>query len=499
MLRGKVKKLAPPPRKKGIDDRPDLSNLPEGRVSWSPESSPNIRGVIEHIGKSYRVVSPQFIRDAIPVLRALVALNPDISQALDNVVSLANPGHKVYFDRKVPTDQVDAMRNHLTNKRMDWAPGQAGIDGLVNKWLSQIMVSGALSNEWVPNSTLTGIEANILLDPENIVFKLDSRQTKYEPYQRVLNGIIPNSPENLIKLNTNTYRYYSLTGDGESPYAIPPYLPVIPRIQTQNRMNTNIDFIVDTMGLIGFLEVLIQKPTQTGALSSATKYKQELDNLLKSAKDKVLGGLKDGVVVGFDGDHHFNFNTAAKNFDGVTKLYQENELQIASAAKQDASLWGRGYSTSETQITVVFMKLISQLKNIQNLVKANLEFGYGLELKLAGFRFDNLKVVFNRTTLTDDLKFQQAEEIKIRNTIDKFVLGIIDLDMAADELGYETPAELKPLVPIELLAGGKPEEPAGTKTQSAGKKKEQGVKKRKSESDSKKKTQPVEKRSRSKK
>ena len=481
--------------KKAIDDRvlPENSSLPEGRVSQSPHKSMSMRGMITDVGNTYRIVSPAFLREVIPIIRALVALNPDVSQALDNVVSLANSGHKIYFDRKVPTEQADAMRNHLENKRKDWAPGCPGIDGLVNKLFSQVMISGALSNEWIPNNTLTGIESCMLLDPEKIEFKLNDRQTKFDAYQRVDNTIIPNIKDSIIKLNPATYKYFSLTGDGESPYAIPPYLPVIPRIKTQNKMNNNIDFIVDTMGLIGFLEVLIQKPMKTGAISNQAKYDAYLNSLLTQAKNKVVGGLKDGVVVGFKDDHEFKFNTAAKNYDSVSTLYQENELQIASGAKQDAALWGRGYSTSETQISVVFMKLLAQLKNIQNIVKHNLEFGYGLELRLAGFKFDWLRVAFKPSTLQDELKYQQAQEYLIKNVKEKYLLGIIDQDMMADELGYETSAQKEPLVSADVLAGQKDQvlpTTAGTGSPSTSKRSAQ---KKKSEKTSKAKSKPAKK------
>jgi hypothetical protein len=141
-------------------------------------------------------------------------------------------------------------------------------------------------------------------------------------------------------------------------------------------------------------------------------------------------------------------------------------------------MWGRAYSSSETQITVVFIKMISELKNIQNLIKGMLEFGYSLELELAGFNFESLEVKFNRSTIQDDLKFQQAEEIKIRNTKDKLVLGIISQDMAADELGYEKPSSAKPMVSWDVLAGQKDPEAGGALATDGTKKKADAKKKK---------------------
>ena len=436
---------------KGIDDRPKVSALPSGR-----SSEPDYDGIEhEYVRNNYALVTPQFLTELIPLIRGLAQGNPDVSQALHNIVSLGNTGHKIFFDRQVKEKLVDEMRNHLVNKRKKWAPGQAGMDGLVNKLFSQLLIGGALSSEAVIEESLEGIRSVMLINPERIVFKLSPDKITYEPYQRLKSTLLPNRSrvdQDLIKLNPNTYQYLALNGDGEAPHGIPPYLPVVKRIETQGHMNQNIDFIVDIMGLIGFLEVKIQKPDEDGT-ENEDSYRSRLQKLLDDAKKNVLGGLKDGVVAGFVDDHEFNFNSAARNFEGVTELYKNNEMQIASALKQDASLWGRDYGTSEAKANITFIKMLSELRNIQNVVKTHLEWLYTLELKLAGYNFDYLTVSFNRSTLQDDYKFQQAEEIKVKNVLYKYCSGIISIDQAADELGYEAPFAKKPLVPLEMLIG----------------------------------------------
>jgi hypothetical protein len=476
-----------PTKSTGIDDRPDIKALPAGR-----QSEPNTgTGSILSINDQFSVVSPQFMVELIPIIRALVQLNPDVSQAVWNIASLGNTGHKISFDRKVPTEQVDKMRNHLINKRKNWASGQAGMDGLVTKMFYQILISGALSNEWVPNNLLTGIQVCALINPENIVFKLDKGRAKYIPFQKSKNAIIGEAPELGLKpLNENTYKYLGLSGDEELPYGIPPYLSVIPRIKAQTHMDNNIDFIVDMLGLVGFFEALVSKPDiEDGETDKA--YQARLDTYIKQAKSRIMGGVREGVVVGFKDDHEFKFNSASKAYGEVVEIYKNNELQIASALKQDASLWGRDYSSSEGTMGIVFMKMLSELRNIQNLIKTNLEFGYALELRLAGFNFDYLTVQFNRSTIQDDLKYQQAEEIKVRNVKDKYIMGVINQDQMADELGYEAPAESAPLVDPEVLAGVAPQSPdAGLATDKSKAKKDRKAQKNKSARTSRRKDKP---------
>ena len=427
-----------------------ITDIPQGRVSEPDE--PAFGNVLQNLGEKYRVINHDFLVEIIDVIRRLVKYNPDISQALNNVVTLGNTGHKIFFDRKVSPEQVERMRNHLINRSKSWAPGVAGMDGLVNKMIAQIMIAGALSNEWVPEDDLSGLKACILIKPETIRFVLDKSKSRYMPYQKV-NSLLGDSTD-LIKLNEATYKYFALNGDTEIPYGYPPYMSVLERIKTQNRMHANIDYVSDIIGLVGFLELLLDKP-QPMEGESDEAYVRRLDNLLLTAKARLKEGFRDGTAVGYKEDHEFKFNSAGtKDLSALLELYKSNEQHIFSGLKSDPTLAGRDYNTSETQITVIFMKMLSELKNLHNILKHNLEFGYSLELRLAGFQFEYLTVKFNRSTIQDDLKYQQAEEIKIRNVIWKYVLGVIDLEQAADELDYEIPAESLPRVPFEVLVGG---------------------------------------------
>lgn len=464
--------------KKVIDNKPVRSSLPNTRSSL-PSAGVDIYGIGS---PKNRVITPEYLRQIIPIMRVLMMQNEDVGQAIHNIVTLGNTGHKIYFDTKVAPDQVDAMRDHLNNKRTDWASGQPGMDGLVNRLITQILLGGALSAEAVPNADLTGIESVILVNPEEIEFGLDARKTRYLPYQRVKNGMnLKGKQIDLVPLNINTYKYFALNGDGDTPYGFPPYMNVLPRINTQGKMNKNIDYVVDQMGLMGFIETLIQKPEMNDDEDEGG-FEKRLDSILALAKTRMLSGFKEGVVVGFKDDHEFKFNSASKSYTDAVALYENNELQIASGLKQDASLWGRAYATSETQITVVFVKMLSELRNIHILLKAFIEFVYRLELTLAGFNFSRLKVEFNRSTIQDELKAQQAEEIKVRNIKDKMIMGIINMDTAADELGYDKPSSPKPMVPWDVLAGQKdPASFGGTAqpgTNAGSKKKKSETKKR---------------------
>jgi hypothetical protein len=457
--------LAAPPQKSVV-----VPNVPKGRIS---EPTWGYNDMISNLKTEFRIVEHDFMCDIIPIIRKLIKMNPTMGQALRNIVELGNTGHKVFFDRAVTPEQVDLMRAHLANRGKQWAPGQPNMDGLVNKMMSQIVIGGALSNEWVPNDDLSGIESCILVNPEEIRFALSKNKKIYLPFQRP-KGLYKGRSSDLIPLNPNTYKYFALNGDTEIPYGYPPYMSVLDRIVSENKMHQNIDFLVDIVGLVGFLEFLMDKPDKIGGETDKV-YEARLNSMLSEAKVNIQKGMKDGVVAGYKDDHEFNFHSLGeKGAQTVTELYKINEMQKFSGLGMDPTIAGRDYNTSETQITVIFMKLLSQLKNIQNIVKANLEFGYALDLRLAGFKFQYLKVAFKQSTLQDEYKFQQSQEIKIKNAERKYLLGLSSQEQMADELDFESSDQKEPRVPLEILAGSSPksEEPSG----GAAAKKRQGQK-----------------------
>ena len=73
-----------------------------------------------------------------------------------------------------------------------------------------------------------------------------------------------------------------------------------------------------------------------------------------------------------------------------------------------------------------------------------LEFLYSLELQLAGFSPKGVKVVFNSTTISDEVKVQQGMQFKVQNYQSLFNQGIINQKQFAWAFGYEKPAEEEP-------------------------------------------------------
>jgi len=98
--------------------------------------------------------------------------------------------------------------------------------------------------------------------------------------------------------------------------------------------------------------------------------------------------------------------------------------------------------------------MISQLRNSQDIVAEQLEFGYKFALTLGGFKFKRLHVEFNKSTLTDELKYQQAQEIKIRNLNALYDQGQISQDQYADDMNLIKPDQQEPRITREKTSPG---------------------------------------------
>lgn len=447
-LKEPAKELTPPINKK------EKVSIPGSRVSLPPKEA---QTDYEFVKDELKMIRPNFAFEVIPYIRYLIMANADFSQALNNIVTLGNTGFDLEFDPSVSPEQQQKMNAHLEKKWEQWGINLGGQHGLINRMFSQAMIGGAISNEWVPEFDLSGIQRIVFVNPEEIRFSHERKRNFYQPFQKVVMQFQDRKDlvqGQYIKLNPYTYRYTPINGDSEIPYGFPPYLAALAPLKTQRTMVDNINFIVEQMGIIGFLEALLDKP-QRESNENEHDYGVRLDSLLDQAKARVQKGFRDGVTVGYKGDVEYNFNSATKNVGGVSELFQENELQVFSGLNSDGSLHGRGYSSSETQITIIFTKMLSELGNVQNAVIQNIKYGLALELRMAGFTFDSLKVKSKPSTLLDELKYQQGREYKLKNITTEYVMGWISQETAAKEAGHEKSDQKQPRVPLDSLANNK--------------------------------------------
>lgn len=437
-----------PPKKKKEEFNRDISSISPGRVSVPDDSS-----FIQLLQGQVSVVTPSFRTDVIQLIRNLYKINPDMSIALQDMFKLANTGHEVTFPNN-SDKEADNMRDHLSTATKRWSMYTAGIDGLVNKMIVQLMVGGAISVEGVPNNDLDGLSTVLFIKPDDIVFKRD-KDGVYAPYQKNYYWG-DNKKDQYIKLNTDTYVYAGMYNDTDEPYGIPPFMASLDSLKSQQDMKVNFKQIMETVGMVGFLEAKMQKPDQRASESDGA-YRARLNRTLKELKINLREGMKDGVVTGYIDDHEFTMNSTTKELGNLNTPWDMNQQSVANGLGINGAIIGTGNST-EASTGVNLSKMISQLKNLQSIVGYVLTFLYSLELRLAGFDNKGITITWGTTTVTDDVKIQQARQYKIQNLDLLYKAGIISQYQYAWEMGYDSPDQDEPRVSLEATDGTDPQQ-----------------------------------------
>ena len=410
-----------------------------GRVSV-PNDSPEL--TVRKLQGLTNLITPSYRQDLIPLIRDLYKINPDVSIALQDMFKLSNTAHRIDFPNNT-TEEARKMRLHLREASKRWSRYSAGMPGLINRMICQIMVGGALSTEAVPNTDLTGLSTILFINPEDIRFERENNGV-YQPYQ--LNRFKgTNDKPQYIKLNTATYIYVGMYNDTDEPYGIPPFLAALDSIKTQHDMRINFKEIMEIMGMVGFLEAKMEKPARK-ANESDGAYRARLSKILRDLKVNLKDGMKDGIVTGYIDDHEFKLNSTSASLENLDVPWKMNQQSVANGLGVNSSLIGVQQNNTEGGAGIALSKLISQLQNIQMVIKFALEFYYSLELQLAGMPNKGVEVVFSTSTISDEIKVQQAQEYKIKNVIAKYNQGLISQEQAAWELGYTRPDQSEPRV-----------------------------------------------------
>lgn len=408
--------------------KPDSTvGIPPGRVS-KPDKSDD--GIFMGLRNQTSFIQPTFRKDIIPLIRSLYKVNPDMGIALQDMFKLANTPHEISF----PYNTVEESQNmieYLNQVTDSWSTYTAGISGLINKMITQCLVSGAISIEGVPKKDLSGLSTIVFVKPESILFHRRGNGI-YHPYQ------VTNTLEDPIKLNLETYIYISMFNDTDEPYGIPPFMPSLEPLDGQHVMKLNFKNIMEIVGMLGFLNAKIKKPAKAGNESDQS-YQNRLNSQLTTFKERIKEGMAEGIIVGHIDDHEFDLASTSKQIGDIEKPWNMNQQSVANGLGVSSNIIGVSSANTEGGAGIMLSKLISQLRNLQILVAFALQKLYALELRLAGFNSKGIKVTFTASTVSDELKVQQGLEIKVRNAIALYNQGIYSQEDVARAVGKDVP------------------------------------------------------------
>lgn len=380
-------------------------------------------------------VSPVVSFEMLAVLKHLHVFNPDVSQYVSNVVNLANTGHQLTINAS-STRRAEAAIRRLNESASRLYPSGAGVDGLINSYLAQIAWSGALSSEDVVNFAGRRVEKVVLVPVEQIRFRyLDGEYVAHQ--QPGIGAGLMRSPLGLIRLNSETYRYYALQTVENSPYARPPASAAVAAITgPQTDMLENIKFVAKKLGILGLVSLVVEKPPQ-GDNESDDAYRERAQNYLAKVGAAAEKLSHKGLIVTYD-DQKVDHSNVTSDARGAYDVFRMNEEQVFSGLGTFPAFHGRTDSTTETYADVVYNFMLAQAANVQRLVKRRQERTYMLDLRLGGLEVNSVSLNFNKAHARDPLSEAQAEQVRTDVALKKAEKGVISPDQAAQELGYDS-------------------------------------------------------------
>jgi hypothetical protein len=396
-------------------EKANLAELPKTRVSIQPEKifSPKTLDV------RYRFVNPKYPREWLNTIAKAVIANPILSQVHNLVINLANTGHIV---------QVEGKDAEKAKAELEELAFLLNTDHLINQLVAQINISGAISAEVVVAENLQGIKKVVFVPAYTVYFVYNEETDEYEPYQWV-------GTANPIKLNPMTYKYLPLLTLEDSPYAIPPFLASLSIVEVVESMITELKGLAQKIGLIGFLDVkfppLAKAPNET-----ETEYQERALKWLENIAQQVVENMSKGVFLHYDGTEA-EFKEISPNAGGIREIIDLAEKWLIEGAKSQPAILGFSTGYTETWATVALHVFSAQLANIQRLVRRFLEFVYRLHLMLKGFDIDDVNIIFNPLPDFEPQKKAEARLKEAQRIATLLQAGVIDVDTAKKELGYE--------------------------------------------------------------
>jgi hypothetical protein len=409
----KMAKMAVPPT--AMLPVPSAKTLPGGRTSH--ESYPANAGTIGHHGFYNLPFQPSVFDE----LLRLEGDCPDVAHAVHLWMEFANTGHRVNLTGSKRS--VETGYEVLGDLAERLGRNTPGADGLVNAYLRQLGLFGCISSEDILTKNFSGVDYVDLVRPKYIRLAPDG------VYQLDMHSGAA------YLLSPVTYAYYAYMTLRDSPYAAPPVISAMIDIASQREAKENLRFIIKKLGLFGLMHTILTPPRpQDGETES--EYQSRLSAHGEATARKMTKNMRDGNLTTYN---DIELKPIATSNSGETgaKLFQELEQQIFTGIGLDPAMAGRSYSTTETYAGVVYRLLCRRAESFQRLVKRRLERTYRLELALKRIADVEVSITFHPLpSLTPDQDAARALT-QVQTVLAKIEAGIIDLDTAATELGYE--------------------------------------------------------------
>jgi len=413
----------------------DVTKVKPGRESEEPSD-------VFATSSKFSPIEPGFSLEWLPILENLAAYNQDVGYAVDNIVQLSNTPYEIEFADGVAEKLRKDVMKLINDNKDNWYSFSGGFHSFRSDALAMAAINGAISVEIVPNRSLDNISL-VRVPPKYIRFMYNKQTEQYEPFQQVRNA--KNADANyygLKKLNTIKYKYIAWRRLLEGPYPVPPFLTAIRTIDIQNDIISNLAFVIEKLGMLGFLTASVEPPKKNPNENDEAYFNRCLKYLETKVYPQLQKNLSKGLVVGFKGSHEFNIAANNMNVTGAQNLVKIVEQMLFAGLKQDPNMLGRNFSTTETFGRVIMAKMTNQVKDYQNMLNSLSKDIFKMFIALKGYDPNIISgVSCDPAMIRDKGAEETARSTEIDNAFKLRDGGIIDQQATANELGYEEAAD----------------------------------------------------------
>jgi hypothetical protein len=354
--------------------------------------------------------------EAIEKVRHYALCDEDVSGAERDLQALVNPGWGISY--LGASRQVARAKEvtELLQKRLYKHGG--GLDGLVNNQTNELYETGISSCEWFPDRGREQLQDVAVVRPEEIVAKRNNEIVTF--YQKPTTGFYQKVGQG-IELNSLTYNYIALNPKGDSVYGEPIPRAALKVLKRKDDIDAGIARVIKLIGKGALVSVTVPKPTpsELGVTSEDDpNYIRELKLYMEEVADLVVQGQEEQLYFAYEteaGKPDIKVHTLAASASGMRELELGNLFRVWSGIGSTSFLRGYMESTTESLARTVWLMLSSLAKNLQPLLKAQIEFGLNLNLRLHGiaaqavFTFDPVPNPFILQDIQADIARADAD------------------------------------------------------------------------------------------
>lgn len=406
-------------------------------------------------------------RNVLEMLRQIRDYNADTSKAVENVITLCNPGYSLsVFAAKRPgeggepvedeeglrlVEQIATRMFSEYSGAWDELAGEAsrfpGLDCAAAMIHLMTVTYGGAAMECELTPGLSDVVDFYPVDPTIIDFQVNAQTNRLEPGLSIYGSFRPLDPVR--------FRYIPKDPDVNQPGGRSPLLSVIDTVFFQTQFMRELQAIVHMVNMPRLdikvmselaMKVIHESLPHLEATGQEDNKKALMDNFLNAIKERVDTLEADDAFVHWDAVET-KYTSPGSTAIPVTDVMAAIDTMIVSGVKQLPILLGRNEGATTTHATVQWEVFVRQLGSYQRVSRSLITWALNLFLRIMG-RASYVAFEYDEHKTGDQLV--EAQTLKARAEAWAFIVsqGWADDDEAAMQVvGHKATGEKAPPIP----------------------------------------------------